>query len=204
MLLILIGALGTTVLVLRAGERIEVVKITEPVSAGKRVPQSAVESVMVAKDSGVQYVTWDQRDLLNTEYWAATDLTEGSLLVGSMLTGKPDIADGKALVGLSLKDGQYPKGLKAGDTVALYRVGSDAARESGSSGSDSDTGSGTAADNLLVASARVSEVTETSGETISSGDLPVSVLVTAEEARVLTPSASAGEVAVVRVPKSAS
>ncbi|MEU6079256.1 hypothetical protein [Streptomyces sp. NPDC047108] len=202
MLLILIGALGTTVLVLRAGERVEVVKITEAVPAGKRVPQSAIESTMVAKDSGVEYVTWDQRDLLSTDYWAATDLTEGSLLVGSMLTGKSDITDGKALVGLNLKDGQYPAGLKAGDTVALYRVGSDAAK-SGSGSSDS-TGSGTSGDNVLVQNARVSEVASADGgESISSGDLPVSVLVSQDEAQLVTPAASVQEVAVVRVPKSA-
>ncbi|MEV6313637.1 hypothetical protein [Streptomyces sp. NPDC051776] len=203
MLLILIGALGTTVLVLRAGERVEVVKITEPVPAGKRVPASAIESVMVAKDSGVQYVTWDQRDLLNTDYWAATDLTEGSLLVGSMLTGKSDISDGKALVGLNLKDGQYPAGLKAGDTVALYRVGSDAAK-SGSGNSDSTDSGSTGDNNLLVQNARVSEVASADGgETISSGDLPVSVLVSQDEAQLVTPAASVQEVAVVRVPKSA-
>ncbi|KAF4405101.1 hypothetical protein [Streptomyces lycii] len=196
-LLILVGALGATVLVLRAGERIEVVKITEEVPVGKPVPASAMESVMVAQDSGVDYVKWAQKDLVTEKYRTATPLVEGSLLVGSMLTDESGLPEGKVVVGLSLKGGQFYKGIKSGDTVSAFRVGTD----TGDAG-DSETGSGgaTSGNNLLVQQATVREVTTGSDETISSGDLPVSVLVSQEEAEALTQAAAAGEVAVVQVP----
>ncbi len=193
-LLILVGALGATVLVLRAGDRIEVVKITEKVSAGKPIPPSAIESVMVAEDSGIDYVKWEQRNALSN-YRAAADLTKGSLLVGSMLTDKKGLPEGKVVVGLSLKDGQYPRGLKPGDVVAAYRVGD---AKGGSGGSSRDGGESGGNDALLVRSATVDTVTGTN-DGIGGGDLPVAVVVNQDEAPALTQAAANGAVSVVRL-----
>ncbi|MFT2018067.1 hypothetical protein ACMA1D_19825 [Streptomyces sp. 796.1] len=194
-LLILVGALGATVLVLRAGDRIEVVKITDEVSAGKPIPNSAIESVMVAEDSAIDYVKWDQRNVLS-KYRAATDITKGSLLVGSMLTDRKGLPEGKVVVGLSLKDGQYPRSLKTGDVVAAYRVGD---VKGGSGGSSGDGGSSAGAgDTLLVRSATVESVTS-ANDGIGGGDLPVSVVVNQDEAPALTQAAANGAVSVVKV-----
>lgn len=193
-LLILVGALGATVLVLRAGDRIEVVKITEKVSAGKPIPASAMESVMVAEDSGIDYVKWDQRNAL-ANYRAAADIVKGSLLVGPMLTDKKGLPEGKVVVGLSLKDGQYPRGLKAGDKVAAYRVGDG---KGGSGSSSGDSGSSGGGDTLLVRSATVDTVTGTN-DGIGGGDLPVAVVVNQDEAPALTQAAANGAVSVVKL-----
>ncbi|MEC4016501.1 hypothetical protein [Streptomyces sp. H27-D2] len=200
-LLILVGALGATVLVLRAGDRVEVVKITQDVPAGKHVPSSAMKSVMVAADSGVDYVKYSQRDLMATKYRTSTNIVKGSVLVGPMVTDKAGLPEGKVVVGLSLKGGQYPKSLKVGDTVAAYRVGTDAAKgTTGTPGSTGASGGAGGATNLLVQRAQVQDVTVARGDTVSSGDLPVSVTVEQNEAQALAQAASAGEVAVVQVP----
>ncbi|WKX70961.1 hypothetical protein [Streptomyces sp. XD-27] len=202
-LLILVGALGATVLVLRAGDRIEVVKITQDVTAGKKIPDSAMESVLVAEDSGIDYVKWDQRDAI-AKYRATKDIVAGSLLVGPMLTeDSKGLPDGKVLVGLSLKAGQYPKDLAQGDTVTAFRV-SDADNKGGSNGSAGSSGasggSGGGADTMLAPTARVQDVGDGNSGDIGSTDLPVSLLVDKSQAATLVQAAAAGEVAIVKVP----
>ncbi|MGP3971004.1 hypothetical protein [Streptomyces sp. 6N223] len=147
-LLVLVGALGATLLVLRAGERIEAIKITEEVPAGQPIPDDAIESVMVADNTGVAYVEWSQRDQLD-DFRAATDLVEGSVLVGKMLTTDAGIPEGQALVGVNLQPGHYPPGLEVGDTVDVLLVG-DAATE--------EEPEGTVPEPVLVSGARVTEI----------------------------------------------
>ncbi len=59
-LLILVGALGATMLVLRAGDRIEVVKVTGDIPAGGSVSKANTASVMVADDASIDYIRWEQ------------------------------------------------------------------------------------------------------------------------------------------------
>jgi hypothetical protein len=199
-LLVLLGALGATVLVMRAGDRVEAVAITERVPQGQPVPDSAIKSVMVAEDSDIKYVRWEQRGLLK-KYRSAADLVDGTVLVGTMLTKEKGLARGKAVVGLSLKNGQYPPRLEEGDTVSAYRVGN---RED-SSGSGSDSGQGGAggsdesasSEAVLAESARVQTIKRESGGTGYSGDLPVSVVVDKADVADLTAAASNGEVSLV-------
>jgi hypothetical protein len=147
-LLVLVGALGATLLVLRAGERVEAIMITEQVPAGQPIPDDAITSVMVADNTDVAYVEWSKREQLE-KYRAATDLVEGSVLVGKMLTTDAGIDQGEALVGVNLQPGHYPPGLEIGDTVDVYLVG-DAVEETDEEG--------TPADPQLVSGARVTEI----------------------------------------------
>ncbi|MBO8194136.1 hypothetical protein ITI46_21095 [Streptomyces oryzae] len=200
-LLVLLGALGATVLVMRAGDRVEAIALTKRVPQGQPIPDSAIKSVMVAEDSDIKYVRWDQRGLLK-KYRSAADLVDGTVLVGSMLTKEKGLAAGKAVVGLSLKSGQYPPRLKEGDTVSAYRVG----RESGSGGSDASDGSSDDASgrnrgsgNATIAEgAKVQSIKSGSDDSLaSSGNLPVSVVVDKSDAAELTAAASNGEVSLV-------
>ncbi|MBT2390818.1 hypothetical protein J7E87_15655 [Streptomyces sp. ISL-1] len=197
-LLILVGALGATVLVLRAGERIEVVRITEDIPAGKSVSDSTMTSVMVADDPSIAYVPWEQKEGLK-KLQAKNTLVAGTIAIGQMFSDKAGLPEGKAFVGLSLKEGQYPAGLKIGDSVAAYRVGDDAGKSNqpGSSGSSGGNA-------LIVQSAKVNDIVRATGDTISSGNLPVTVMVSSSEVATLTQAASAGQVALVLVPSSSS
>ncbi|HET6860902.1 MAG TPA: hypothetical protein VFH94_27860 [Streptomyces sp.] len=199
-LLILIGALGATVLVLRAGERVEVLKLKAPVAVGEPVDGKVVSTVLVAEDKAMQYVRADQLGTVTKEKLVASvDLVKGTLLVGPMLTGEKGLAAGKSTVGLALKAGQYPSGgaLKNGSTVSIYRVG---AKTSGNSGNSSGATGGSASNSLLVQSAKVQNVATTSSDQlVSSSSLPVSVVVDQADAAKVADAAAAGEVALVLV-----
>ncbi|MFJ9901909.1 hypothetical protein ACIRVK_03200 [Streptomyces sp. NPDC101152] len=196
-LLILVGALGATMLVLQAGDRIEVVKVTQKIPAGGSVTNSNVTSVMVAQDSSIHYVPWSQLDSLK-RLKAVSTIPAGVVAVGEMFGDQAGVAQGKATVGLSLKAGQYPTGLQAGDIVAAYRVSSD----SGSSSSSNTSGSSPASAGTapIVDQARVSYVQEKkSDDLISSTNLPVTLTVDSSKAAALAQAASNGQVALVLV-----
>jgi hypothetical protein len=201
-LLILVGALGATMLVLRAGNRVEVVKLTGTVQAGESITDSKITSVMVNDDSGASFVPWSQRDALK-RLQAKSTLYSGTVLVGEMFSAKSAVDQGKATVGVALKEGQYPTNIKAGDTVAVYRVSA----SSGGGSSDSGSGSGSSGsagsggdNSLLVDRAVVSDVQRSSGDVISSTSLPVTLTVDTSDAAAVTQAASNGEVAVVQIP----
>ncbi|MFI9104714.1 hypothetical protein ACIGXA_29795 [Streptomyces fildesensis] len=195
-LLILVGALGATVLVMRAGDRISAIEITEPVPGGERIPASAIREVMVADGSDISYVKWSDRTKL-VNYRAAADLVKGSVLVTPMLTSEDNqLKAGKAIIGLSLKGGQFPEGLKVGDTVAAYRVGNDAAKPT--AGNSGNSGGG---NTLLSDNAKVKAV-PAGGDGLGSSGSAYSIVVDQSDAGPLTLAASAGEVSLVLVPAS--
>lgn len=204
-LLILLGALGATVMVLRAGDKISVVEVTTNVAAGQPIPESAIQQVDVSDVSGVTFIRWNQRGSLTSGFVAATNLVPNSVLVRSMITAKSDaLASGKSLVGLSLKEGQYPDGLKAGDTVAAYLVGNDAkTTDTGSTsgtGTGTGSGSGTGPTTLISSHLVIQSVGGTSSSLGGSGNNDVTVLADDSDTSALTIAASANEVALVLVP----
>ncbi len=200
LLLILLGALGATMLVLRAGDRIEVIQLKDDLQAGETITDSKITSVMVNDDSGANFVPWSQRDGLKS-LQAKSPLYKGTVLVGEMFAKKSAVQQGKATVGVSLKDGHYPISLKPGDNVAVYRVGSGSQNSSSGSSSSSSSSSGSSdANSLLVERAVVSDVKKSGDDVISSSNLPVELTVDVADAAALTQAAAAGEVAVVLIP----
>jgi hypothetical protein len=195
-LLILVGALGATVLVLRAGDRIEVAQLQKGrvIEAGQPIKADDVTSVMVAQDSAIHYIKWDQVGLVSRTLRAESAIQGGSVLVGEMFTSKKGLPAGKVSVGLSLKSGQFPDGIKIGDTVAAYRV-------KGTAGSSGNTPAPGTDDNaVIVDKAIVSDVKNPDANTIGSGDLPVTLTVNSDDAAAIAQASSAGEVALVIVP----
>ncbi|MFE0672616.1 hypothetical protein [Streptomyces sp. NPDC058867] len=203
-LLILVGALGATMLVLQAGDRVEVVRVTSDIQAGESVGEN-VESVLVAEDTSINYVEWSKLKTLQG-LKAKSTIYKGTVVIGEMFADQVGVTEGKATVGLSLKAGQFPAGLKAGDVVAAYQVGSRSGSNSNSD-ADADTGSGGAAagggNNLIVDEATVTSVPGGDGdELVGSSNLAVTVTVDADRAAPLALAASNGEVAIVLVPGS--
>ncbi|MGW1403022.1 SAF domain-containing protein [Streptomyces sp. NPDC002405] len=194
-LLILVGALGATMLVLQAGDRIEVVKVAKDIQAGESVTSDDVTSVMVAADDSIDYVQWSQLGALKA-LKAKSTIYAGTVVVGQMFGAKSSLPAGKASVGVALKEGQYPSGIKSGDIVAVYRVGDNAPSSNSGSGS---TGS-SAGGNLIVDKARVSSKSDNSDAAVSTGNLSLTLLVDQSDAAAVTQAASAGSVAVVVVP----
>ncbi|QCD57556.1 hypothetical protein [Streptomyces hawaiiensis] len=199
-LLILMGALGATMLVLQVGERIEVVKVTQAIPAGGSVNTSNSTPVMVAKDDSIHYIEWTQLDQLKKQKLKAVNaIPAGVVAVGEMFGDEAGVAAGKATVGLSLKAGQYPTGIKQGDTVAAYRVSS----ASGSGNSNSNSSSSASNSSVIVDNARVTYVPgpkDSGDEIVSSTNLAVTLTVDSDKAADLAQAASNGEVALVQVP----
>ncbi|MEV5847922.1 hypothetical protein AB0M32_38765 [Streptomyces sp. NPDC051985] len=195
-LLILLGALGATTLVLQAGNRIEVVKVTEEIPAGSSVTNSNVTSVMVAADDSINYVRWSQLGSLK-KLKAINTIPKGAVAVGEMFGSGSGLAAGKATVGLALKEGQYPNGLQVGDTVAAYRVVTNNSSSTSGSSSSSAGDSGS----LIVGQAKVTSVPSAkSGELVSSTNYAITLAVDTDKAADLAQAASNGQVALVSVP----
>ena len=199
-LLILVGALGATVLVMRAGNRIGVVEITATsIPAGQNIGADQITEAMVAQDSSVQYVTWAERGLLLQKYRTAVPLVQGTLLVGAMVTTNQPATAGKLVVGTSLKAGQYPTGLSVGEVVEVLRVGTPDGTGSGSSlgsGSSQSQNGATTVPGTIIASTATVEAVSSDG----SGNLATSLMVDQSDAPALAQAASAGNIAVVLVP----
>ncbi|MFF4566013.1 hypothetical protein [Streptomyces sp. NPDC001435] len=194
-LLILLGALGATTLVLRAGDRIEVVKVTKQIEAGESVGDN-VTSVMVAADDSINYVKWSQLAALKT-LKAKSTIYPDTVVMGQMFAEGSSLPAGKAAVGVALKEGQYPADIKSGDVVAVYNV------DTSSSGSDktgSGAGSTTSGGGAIVDTAKVEKVANNSDATVSTGNLSVTLLVDQTDAAAVARAASAGAVAIVHVP----
>ncbi|MFH8237072.1 hypothetical protein [Streptomyces sp. NPDC018321] len=194
-LLILLGALGATMLVLRAGDRVEAIQVTANVKAGDSITEDNIKVVMVNEDSGADFVLWEQRESL-MKLQAKSTIYEGTVVVGQMFADKAAMEQGKATVGVALKEGQYPAGLGEGDNVAVYRVGNKAS----STDQDSSSGSTGADNSLLVERAVVESAPGSGGDGISSTSKAFTLTVDAADAAAVAQAASAGEVALVLVP----
>ncbi|MFF4760604.1 hypothetical protein [Streptomyces sp. NPDC001292] len=198
-LLILVGALGATMLVLQAGDRIEVVKVTKEIPAGESVTSNDVTSVLVAADDSINYVQWSQLDALKT-LKAKSTIYKDTVVMGQMFAEKSSLPAGKASVGVALKEGQYPANIKNGDVVAVYRVGDNASSSGSGSGGSSGSAGSTSGGNLIVDRARVSSKSDNSDAAVSTGSLSLTLLVDQSDAAAVAQAASAGSVAVVVVP----
>ncbi|GAA2391808.1 hypothetical protein [Nonomuraea africana] len=120
-LLILGGALATTLLVMRSGDRISAIRVVQQIGVGQKISPNALEEVQIA-DTGVAFVAWSERFAVVETYAAATILP-GTLLTDEMtVTASEELGPGKAKVGLALKPGQAPAGLREGDRVQVIHV----------------------------------------------------------------------------------
>ncbi|WP_219463132.1 hypothetical protein [Nonomuraea rhizosphaerae] len=180
-LLILGGALATTLLVLRSGDRVSAIRITQQIGAGQQFTANALEEVQIA-NTGIGYVSWSQRTEVLKSF-AAVTILPGTLLTNEMgVRASAELGPGKAKVGLALKPGQAPSGLQQGDRVqVVYVPGRTTQTES----------------RVLAQSALVQSVGD-GGR--AGGSLQITVIVDAAASPAILQYASAGEVAVAELP----
>ncbi|TDB86487.1 hypothetical protein [Actinomadura sp. 7K534] len=195
-LLILGGALASAYLVMASGERVSAIRIAQPVAAGQQIPASALEEVQVG-DTGIQFISWSERAKV-TRHVAAVRLVRGALLTNSMIVAENAPEDGRLVVGLALKPGQFPSGgVEVGRHVTLYAVGT------GQNG-------GPRAGTVLSADAIVIGIAgnggsggEFGGTRLSSDQTSIDVAVPPSDAPQVTQAASAGAVALALIPDGA-
>jgi hypothetical protein len=134
LLLIVGGALGAAYLVVQNGQRVGAIEVTQPLGPGQRIPFGALREVQIAASGGPSYVPWSQATQV-TQFYAASAIPAGTLLSSAMVARTNNLAAGRDVVGLALKDGQLPDGLTVGDHVNLYQVSDSAQSCPGTPGS---------------------------------------------------------------------
>lgn len=182
LLLVLVGALASVYLQQQAKNRVGVVEIVKRVPQGAAITPDEIGEAMVAVDSSISYVTWSQAQSGALKgYTARTDLVPGTLLVGQMLTTALPLAPGQEVVGLSLKDGQYPVGIQVGDTVSAYYV---------SNKNDDRTGQAYLNDGFTTPPIVANVVVYAIGTTSTNGNLDISLVLDQQHANAVTQAAS--------------
>ncbi|GAA2085603.1 hypothetical protein [Actinomadura alba] len=185
-LLILGGALTSAYLVMASGERVSAIRVAQPVAAGQRIPADALEEVQIG-NTGIEFIGWAERADVSRAF-AAVPLVKGALLTNGMVARTDAATDGRVIVGLALKPGQMPAdGLSAGDRVSLYGVGGQ-------------NTSGVRAGTTLAEDAIVIGVAGGGDRTLQSDQTMISIAVPPAQAPQVAQAASAGAVAVARVP----
>jgi hypothetical protein len=186
-LLILCGALASAYLVMASGQRVSAIQINQPVAAGQQIPVSALAEVQIG-NTGISYISWSERFKI-VQAFASVPLVKGALLTNGMLSLTDAAAQGRVVVGLTLKSGQLPaNGLQVGDHVSLYAVG----------GNSTSVKPGTVlSDDAIVSYAGGNG---SRSNQFSSDQSSVSVAIPPDQAPLLTQAASAGAVAVALLP----
>jgi hypothetical protein len=127
--LVVACALAAVVLFSRAGNRHPVLAVTHRVNAGSTISTSDLVEVMVSADASVATVPASQRAQLVGQV-ATVDLVPGSLIAPGQFDARPRDTANEAIVGATLKEGQFPPELRAGDRVLVIEVPGDNAPNS--------------------------------------------------------------------------
>jgi hypothetical protein len=186
-LLIAGGALGAGYLVTQNAKRVAAIEITQQLSAGQRIPLSAMQQVDIAANSGVNYVPWSEAGQV-AQFYAGNAIPAGTLLNGAMVVRASGLTAGRDVVGLALKDGQLPGDLQIGDHVDIYDVSGSTDTCPGTSGS------------TLSANAVVLAINTPPANSGSSASADVVVALTPSSAGAVACNASNGVVGLAVLP----
>ncbi|HEY4947157.1 MAG TPA: hypothetical protein VII19_04610, partial [Acidimicrobiales bacterium] len=132
---------------------------------------------------------------------AAVTIPAGSLLTLGDVTGSTPIAAGDAVVGMALKDGQFPStGVESGDQVMIVQTASPGAPLTATGTGAASQGIGGSTSGVLVPLATVFNVGPPAASSTTSASLLVSVEVSTTLAAAVSTAASAGQVSLVLLP----
>src|SRR5215471_2061621 len=113
LLLIVVGAGAAGLLVIKAGHRVGAIEISQDVGLGQKIQPGDMQEIQVASDTSVNYVPWASASQVAMLY-AAIQIPAGTLLTPSMVAKANNLVNGRDVVGLALKDGQFPASLEPG------------------------------------------------------------------------------------------
>jgi hypothetical protein len=105
-------------LFLQVGGRSAVLAMAQPVSAGQRITSQDLTVVRISVDPGLRVVSVSDRDQVVGQV-ATVDLLAHSLLTRQAIVSSQVPGAGQAVVGVALRPGQMPNGLKVGDRVMV-------------------------------------------------------------------------------------
>lgn len=183
---VVLGAFVFLFLHMSLDHRMPVLVVARPVSAGQVVRAEDLGVVRISPAVGAATIPASGRAGV-VGRTAAVGLVPGSVLAPSQLGASSSVQAGQAVVGIALKVGQAPAGLRAGTRVEVVDAGS--------------TGAGQA-DQLrpvVLSNSAVVASVATAGES-ASGITLVSLTVSEREATPVVAAASAGRVSLVVLP----
>ncbi|WP_412740969.1 SAF domain-containing protein [Krasilnikovia sp. MM14-A1259] len=118
-LLVIVCVLGYAWGALRLGDRVQVLAVARPVTAGQVLTAVDLRQVSAAQDPGVQLIPAGQAQQVIGRT-AVVPLLPGTLLTPSLVGDAAFPPAGKVTASLALRPGQYPQGLATGARVAVY------------------------------------------------------------------------------------
>jgi hypothetical protein len=187
-LLVLLCGTGVAVYASNAGHRHSVLVVVRPVSAGATIRPGDLGEARISADPQVHTVAAAGRSRIIGRT-AAVNLVPGTLLTFGELSNGPVVGSGSGVVGLALKPGRLPSGLKSLDRVSLIEtVGGTSSVSSGST-----LGSSTGSGSVLASEATVSSVAPSP----DGQSTVVSVVVATDQAPAIAAAAARDEVTVV-------
>ena len=120
-LLILGGALVSGLIVLRTGQRLDLLVLRRDVAPGQQLSADDLGIARIA-GTGADAVKADQRSAVVGQF-ATTRIFSGTLLSRDMMQPRADVPAGSAVVGLALTVNQAPAGgVREGDVVRVLVV----------------------------------------------------------------------------------
>jgi hypothetical protein len=197
-----------------AGHRTAAIVVERPLVQGQAITSADLGQANVSVSETVRYIPVADASVLEGKR-AAAAIPAGSLLTTGDLATAPAVAAGGAVVGLALKDGQFPAGgLSPGEQVLVVQTGTPGSplsapvsSPSAGSPSTSTTASGSAlvgtGAGVLVPTASVVSVTAPASESGGSYALLVSIEVASTVAPVVATASSADQVSLVLLPATA-
>lgn len=192
------SALAFAVLWSNAGDRVPVLVVRQDVAAGSTFESGDVTVVRVAADPELEPIASNRRDAVIGST-AAVDLVAGTLLNEGHLGEDSSLVEGEAVVGLALAAGQLPSpDLQPGDRVLVIQTRlPDARGETAPSDTDDEAAGQPFLPGLEIARATVRDV---GADDPSTGDVPVSLVVSLDDAPQVAGAEAADAVSLVVVP----
>jgi len=171
----LLGAMAVTT----TSNRHPVIAVARRIPAGHVIGQADLGRVMVSIDSTAAVVPEADADGLVGQV-ALVDLVAGSLLAPGQVGGSRPAGPGQAVIGATVKDGQYPIDLQIGSPVSVVVL--------------PDTAQPAASPAVPVRATVVAL-----GRSVQGGAMPVSLSVPPESATELAVAGAQGRVALVEL-----
>src|SRR6266540_3452969 len=141
-LLVVVCVLGFAAATVRLGQRVAVLAVAQPVSAGQRIEAADLTQVSAADDPSLGLIPVALASAV-VGRTAVVPLLPGTLLTRSLIGDAAFPPAGKVVASLADKPGQYPQGLEEGSHVAVFVSAGNAA-----AGGQTSTGTGNASSRL--------------------------------------------------------
>jgi co-chaperonin GroES (HSP10) len=171
----------------QAGHRQSVLALAKDVPAGQALAAGDLKEVLVSADPALAPVpAAKQASVIGRS--AGVALLKGTLLTDAQLATGPLVQAGRDVVGLSLKAGQVPLGVRVGDRVIVFRA---ATNPTGGSGTvTTDPGASAVSRNAQV-------LAIDAGSAANGGTTVIAVVVDASDAAAVAAAAAAGQASLV-------